>query len=37
LREQGMIWVILEAFSLSFAEKSLFALFRVTQARSGSS
>ncbi|KRZ64755.1 hypothetical protein T10_5031 [Trichinella papuae] len=28
-----MIWVILGAFSVKFAEKSFFALFGVTQAR----
>ncbi|KRY94615.1 hypothetical protein T11_6900 [Trichinella zimbabwensis] len=33
LRDPGTTWVILGAFSVLLPEKSLFALFRVTQAR----
>ncbi|KRY64251.1 hypothetical protein T11_11945 [Trichinella zimbabwensis] len=35
LRDAGTTWVILGAFSVKYPEKSLFALFRITQARPG--
>ncbi|KRY61822.1 hypothetical protein T11_15672, partial [Trichinella zimbabwensis] len=37
LRDPGMIWFILGAFSVKYPEKPFFVLFRVTQARPRSS